>query len=330
MTAPTPKTSMIVTGWQQEDGLVYIKLPAGKYKLGENVFTLPYNGGEQIIDNDHLDELYQIIESRRIAKYENVDTKEVLGVEAFIRQKQELDVKEWDEIAEENRWPSITARHAYELFAALWQPVYEPVVEFNKVQILVEGQAPKNDHPFIRPIRKISGDLTNTLYEYSKNAHIVSVVEYYLKKNGWRPLDQEPPSVSNPKDMDKTYWIKGTLEYSRLFPSKEAGSKYMTIEIPGLKKFEKIVGRSTGKFDELEAIYKVNDEEIRSIMGAFFNKSKALAEVDVDTIGKVLSGLEALSRNIYGIDSMKKTQSEYNQARKGIDELLRVFRKAVS
>ena len=39
---------LIVTGWLQENDLVYVKLGAGKYQLGENVFTIPYNGGEQI------------------------------------------------------------------------------------------------------------------------------------------------------------------------------------------------------------------------------------------------------------------------------------------
>ena len=45
---------LIVTGWQQENNLVYVKLGAGKYQLADQVFTVPYNSGEQIIDNDQL------------------------------------------------------------------------------------------------------------------------------------------------------------------------------------------------------------------------------------------------------------------------------------
>jgi hypothetical protein len=322
---------LLVTGWIQENDLIYIKLGAGKYQLGETVFSIPYNGGEQIIDKDQIDNLTRIHEERRLSHYENVDTKEVSSVEGYMTKRQELDVKEWDENAEENRWPSITARHAFELFTALWQPIHENITTFQKVKIVLEGEVPKDDHPFIKPIRKISGDLTNTLYIYNKNAHVVSLLEFYFKKNGYRVLDQEPPSMSNPKDMDRTYWLKGgSLEYSRMFPSREAGSKYITIEIPGLKQYEKIVGRNTGTFEQLEGLFKVVDEEVRAILGSYFNKTSPLDVLDKTTIGEALNGLETLARLIRQVDSMKKTNSEYYQACEKADNLIKMFRKAAS
>lgn len=322
---------LLVTGWIQENDLIYIKLGAGKYQLGETVFSIPYNGGEQIIDKNQIDNLTRIHEERRLSHYENVDTKDVSSVEGYMTKRQELDVKEWDENAEENRWPSITARHAFELFTALWQPIYENVTTFQKVKIALEGEAPKDDHPFIKPIRKISGDLTNTLYIYNKNAHVVSLVEFYFKKNGYRVLDQEPPSMGNPKDMDRTYWLKGgSLEYSRMFPSREAGSKYITIEIPGLKQYEKIVGRNTGTFEQLEGLFKATDDEVRAILGSYFNKTSLLETIDKETIGEALSGLETLGRLIRQVDSMKKTSLEYSQACSKVDSLIKMFRKAAS
>lgn len=322
---------LIVTGWQQENDLVYVKLTAGKYQLADQVFTVPYNGGEQIIDNDQLSNLKRIHEERRLSHYENVDTKEVSSVEGYMVRRQELDVKRWDENIEENVWPSITARHAFELFTALWIPIYENITTFQNVKIIVEGEVPKNDHPFITPIRKISGDLTNTLYTYSKSAHVISLVEQFFKKNGYRELDQEPPSMSNPKDMDRTYWLRGgTLEYSRMFPSREAGSKYITIEIPGLKQFEKITGRYTGTYDQMVGYFKVTDDEVRAVLGSYFNKTSSLDVISKTTIGEALNGLETLARVVRSIDSMKKTQSEYNNACKQADALVKMFRKAAS
>lgn len=321
---------MAVNGWIQENNLVYIKLSQGKYRIGEKVFSVPYSGGEQIIDLDQIENLYRIFEETRIVRYENADSKEQMSVEEFIRRKQKLDVKEWDSSIEDNVWPSITDRHAFELHVALWQPIREPITTEQKVQILVQGEEPLVKHPQILPIRKLTGDLTNTLYYYSKANHIRTLVEEFLKKNGYRSLDQEPPSIANPKDMDRTYWLREGLEFSKMFPSKEAGSKYITIEIPGLKKYEKITSRMTGTFAELEAHYNLIEGEIRDILGSYFNRSAALESIEVETIGKVLSGLENLARSIRSIDSMKKTYSEYANACKQVDDLLKIFRKEAS
>ena len=322
---------LLVTGWIQENYLVYVKLATGKYQLGEKIFDVPYNGGEQIIDLDQIENLKKIHQERRLSQYQNVDTKEFSSVEDYILRRQGLDVKQWDETKEMDVWPSITARHAFELFTALWQPVYENITTFQNVKIVVEGEAPKNDHPFIKPIRKISGDLTNTLYTYAKLSHVISLVEHFFKKNGYRLLDQEPPSMGNPKDMDRTYWLKGGgLEFSRMFPSREAGSKYITIEIPGLKQYEKITCRFTGTYDQMEAYFKATEEEVRAILGSYFNKTSYLETIDKTTIGEALNGLETLARLIRNVDSMKKTQSEYREACRQADSLIKMFRKAAS
>lgn len=330
MVAPH-SVNLIVTGWEQENDLVYIKLSAGKYQLGENVFTVPYAGGEQIIDKSEIENLYRIFDEQRVCAYENVDTKERMSVEQFTRSRQDLDVKQWDETTETNIWPSITARHAFELFTALWQPIRESISTRQKVEIHIEGEQPKTNHPHIQPIRKLSGDLTNTLYIYSKGAHIVSLIEHFLKKAGYRRLDQEPPSLGNPKDMDKTYWFRdGSIEFAKFFPSREAGSKYLTIEIPGLKKYEKAGVRMTGTFAEMEGYFNVIDKDIREMMGAYFNKSRAVTEIGDVKIGEVLSDLETLCRTLRQIDSMKKTASEYSSAIKLSDKLTKSFREAAS
>lgn len=322
--------NMIVTGFAQENDLVYVKLPQGKYKLGETIFMLPYNGGEQIIDLAEIDNLYRIHEESRLSGYKNLDSGDVITIEEFIKNKQILDKREYNSLEEENVWKTITDRHAYELYTAIWQPVRVSVSVCQKVEIHVEGQAPVADHPFIDPIRKISGDLTNTLYTYSKAGHIHRVVEFFLKKNGYRPLDQEPPNLGNPKDMDKTYYLRGELQYSKMFPSKDVGSKYITIEIPALKQYEKISGRNTGTFAELEALYNAVEKEITAIMQSYFNKHMALTSLTDETVGKVMSELEQLARNIRDIDSMKKTASDYNEACRRVDALIKTFRRAVA
>lgn len=322
--------NMIVTGWRQENDLVYVKLSQGKYQLGDKLFTIPYSGGEQIIDLAEIENLYRVFEENRLTGYKNLDTDETIGIEAYMTQKQALDKREYNEELEQEIWKKITDRHAFELFTALWTPIREAITTTQRVEIHLEGEVPKTEHPHIKPIRKISGDLTNTLYSYSKAGHVFALVTYFLTKNGYRHLDQEPPSFGRPKDMDKTFWLKSDLQFSKMFPSKDAGEKWLTIEIPGLKQYEKSNGRNTGTFAELEAIYNVVDADIRAIMGSYFNKNKALADLPEETIGKALAGLESLAKNIRKIDSMKKTYSEYAAACKEVDALIKTFRGAAS
>lgn len=322
------QVNMIVQGFQQEGNLVSIRLPQGKYQVGDSTaIHIPYQGGEQIIDNDKIDEMFRVFDENKLSHYEHIETGETLKISEFIARKQAVDTKVWNETEEMEVWPSIKDRHAYELFMAMWKPVNIPTKILQKVEIHIAGEAPKTSNPFITPIRKLTGDLTNTLYMYARNAHILAVVEEIFKKNGYRLLDQEPPSLGNPKDMNKTYWFKEGLEYSRMFPSKDAGSKYITIEIPSLDKYKKSVKQMSGTLAELEAAFKLVDDEIRSIMNAYFNKSKHLEDADAITCGEVLNGLESLYRKIVAIDSMKKTQSEHSAARREAEELIKKFRK---
>jgi hypothetical protein len=318
----------IVQGFQQEGNLVSIRLPQGKYQVGDSTtIHIPHQGGEQIIDNDKIDEMFRVFDENKLSHYEHVETGETLKISEYIARKQAVDTKVWNETEEMEVWPSIKDRHAYELLTAMWKPIHTPTKILQKVEIHIAGEAPSTGNPFITPIRKLTGDLTNTLYMYARNAHIVSVVEEAFKKNGYRLLDQEPPSLGNPKDMEKTYWFKDGLEFSRMFPSKDAGSKYITIEIPSLDKYKKSVKQMSGTLAELEATFKLIDGEINSIMNAYFNKSKRLEDADAVTCGEVLSGLESLYRKIVAIDSMKKTQSEHSAARREAEALIKKFRK---
>ncbi len=334
MIAPQP-AEPIVKGYLQENGLVFVTMPQGNYEIAGKPFSFSgYNGERAIIDMGAVDDVWRLNSSMFIDHYLNQDSKEQISIAEYETQKSKLLDKrkivqnEFDEDETSYTWESIADRHAYELFAALYRQVTYPMTTRHHVRIVVEGEVPIV-HPYIHPIRKISGDLTNTLYQYNRNGHATTIVRELFIKNGWRELDQEPPLFGKPKDCDKTFFIKGAaLDSSKMF-SKDVDT-YITIAIPGLKPYEKSLGARSGTFAELKAYHDLTEKEVRSCLGAYFNRNKALSDLPGVTIGNCLNSLNRLWEKLRAVDSMKKTQSEYNEACKLVNELIKNFREAAA
>ena len=325
---------LVVKGHLQENGLVFVTMPQGQYLVGEKPFSFSgYSGEKAIIDLDSIEDVWRYHTTIFVDHYLNQDTKEKLSIAEYESQKQELLAKRREVGEDEDdgityKWETIKDRHAYELFNALYRQVTYPSTVRQHVKILVEGEAPIA-HPYVLPIRKISGDLTNTLYQYNRNGHVAALTRELFLKNGWRELEQEPPLFGKPKDCDRTFFMKGgSLESSKMF-TKESDT-YMTIAISGLKQYEKKLGPRSGTFAELKALYDLTEKEVKSCIGAYFNRNKALGELPAETIGTCLNSLVRLGEKIRAVDSMKKTQSEYNTAWKLVNELIKTFREAAS
>ena len=62
------QVNMVVQGFQQEGNLVSIRLPQGKYQVGDSTtIHIPYQGGEQIIDNDKIDEMFRVFDENKLS-----------------------------------------------------------------------------------------------------------------------------------------------------------------------------------------------------------------------------------------------------------------------
>ena len=326
--------ALTLNGHLQENNLVFVNMPGGHYMVGEKPFAVSgYSSEKVIIDLDMIDDVWKIHTSTFVDHYINQDSKEKVSIAEYETQKQQLLSKRKevqsdfdDDVSYE--WETIKDRHAYELFNALFKQVTYPSVARQHVNIVVQGEAPIS-HPYIHPIRKITGDLTNTLYQYSRGGHVVAITRELFLKNGWRELEQEPPIFGKPKDCDRTFYLRGgALESSKMF-SKDVDT-YITIAISGLKQYEKAMSARSGTFAELKASHDLTEKDVRACLGSYFNRNKALSELPTETVGKCLNSLVRLSEKIRAVDSMKKTQSEYNEAWKLVNELIKNFREAAA
>ena len=162
----TPCPATLVIGHLQENNLVSVNLGYGIFRVGNDYFDLKSNNQAQIIDLNMIDEVFKITNSTAVNSYENPTTGEKISRPDYVKMEQELlDHRSFDEDGDAV-WTSIQNRHAWELFQASWNPIVTPIVFETQVIIKVQGEAPKTDNEFIIPIRKLSGDLTNTLYRY--------------------------------------------------------------------------------------------------------------------------------------------------------------------
>ena len=327
----SPIPAMVISGFRQENGLVYIELPQGKYKVGEEIATFTgYNKNEALIDIENVENVFNVKEEQVLSHYENIDTKEIKTYKEFLIEKQSLDVRKEDPHGDEDMWawPSIQARHAYELFMALWVPVYESRVTYSKVQVNVTGNPPIVNNPFITSMRKIGGRLDNTLYEYRVGGHINSVIREELEKRGYTALDAKPSIGGIPRGLSKRFWFEPGLVFSKII-TPDGQDHYLTIHISDLKPYEK---RKiyTGTFQECEAVYKNIEREIRQIMGVFFAKTTPLTDLDGVTIGEIAGDLGKLYNTLLKVESMKKTQGQYRESLRIIESIRKEFMKAVN
>ena len=312
----------VIKGYQQENGLVYVKLNRGTYRInGDKIIeVVGYNPEEMIIDEGSTIE--KVTTNKYIKSYANINDERNIWQHEYLEIKQKLEKEGGYFSDHELCWNTIQARHAYELFLSQWKPNYTTETLYDKLLIIIEGAAPIS-HPQIKPIRKLTGDLTNTLYRYSQGNHADTKVRELLLQNGYRALEQEPPSFGTPKDCDNTFYFKdGNVQFSKIFTKTSTANKreYLTIAMPALKDFEKDLS-ITGTFQELETKYLLNEIKLKRAVGSYLNANRSVAELG-KTVGQLLNDLNTLSNTIRSIEPMKKSHRDHQDACSKLNKIL--------
>ena len=326
---------IVLKAYRQENGLLYLKLKSGTYKIDGQIVKIDR---EQEVIIEETSKVEMVSVCSYISHYQHLENpaKTITTVE-HLRMKQELEavghsgeVDIDDEHVYGLSWRNIKDRHAYELFLHSWKPIHGEELIAKPILIEIEGQAPVA-HPHITPIRKLGGDLTNTLYRYSEAGHAVSIVVEELSKAGLSQLEQEPPSFGVPKDGKNTFYIKGgSIQFSRIFVENSTGAvegHYLSSVIRALKEYESSRLLS-GTFAELEAKYKSTDILIRIAIRSYLNRNLQL-KVLGPTVGLVLANLNNILKNVLEIEPMKKSHDDHRRVIKSINDLITTIHIAV-
>lgn len=320
--------AVTLTGYLQENNLVFVKLPRNNYSIS-GIFhcVADYKGEAMMFDLDKIGEISIVINQTSIQYYQNIETSETMSCVEYTKQLILLDKRvEDDDEDDPSVWANITDRHAYELFVALWKPSRVNTTVLQPVVISVQGEPPKTGNSFINPVRKITGDLTNTLYFYTQGDHVISVVKEFLVSKGFTLTTNEREMVAS----GKGFFLKdGSLQFSKMF-TPQFGEKYITIEIPALKTYEKGFGVKTGTYDEVFTKFNETEQTLREILNAYFNRHLAVSDLPDLTVGTIMTELQCILTNIREIESMKKTQRAYNSAWKNVNNLINLIRAATN
>ena len=322
---------IVIKGYQQENGLVYVKLNHGTYRIdGEKIIEVTnYNPEEVIIDEGSTIEKVSV--NKYISSYKNVeDDSKIISSSEYLKTKQLLQENGAEPTDDgELLWNTIKDRHTYELFLSQWKPEYITEMLYDKVLVSIEGNAPL-DHQYIKPIRKITGDLTNTLYRYSQANHAATKLRELLIQNGYQALKQEPTSFGTPKDCDNTFFIKDNVKFSKIFTKTSTANKneFITIVMPALKDFEKDSSIS-GTFKEIEAKYLINEIIIKEAVSSYLNSNRSIAELG-PTIDQLLNDLNTLSNMLRGVEPMKKSHRDHQDACSKLNKILKILSTTVA
>jgi len=323
----TVRSSATIKAYRQENNLLYVSLDCGVYNVNGKRRVLS-SSEEIILDEGTILELVRI--TQEIVHYEHIDTKEQKSISEYTAEKQELLTNglltnglfnDGD-----SSWKSITARHAYELFIDRWKPVHHDVENCIRINFEIVGEAPIN-HPYVLPIRKLDGNLTNTLYRYDPGAHAYAVFREILLKNDFVELKTDPGS-NLPAGVNNGFYTKNNkLEFGKIIYSTiecTITGGFITLVIPMLEKY-KVSSRMSGTFEDLTTIFNENDVEIRNCVHAFLNKNNPMEKLGFCTVGDISDALFYISKKLDSIEVLSKNRDEFDAVKNKVQNTIKLL-----
>jgi hypothetical protein len=338
---PQKQSSIKINGYLQEGNLVFVQLPFGTYEIDGKEVIIGSNGvctsvnGEKvaqnsrlnakmfsiknhygvIIDLDCIEKIFKKSYYQSIKHYANADDiNSVLSVEEYNKEYETLlSEADYDERSDEYIWPSISARLKFENFCQLWIKQTQENESFAQVVIDIVDNSKISDSEFIIPVRKVTGDFSNTLFNYLQYFHVKQLVMDKLIADGYVHLE----GSAHCSTKLKCFATNDKLEYFKFSSGDGSAEKYVCIEIPTLKVFDRMHYSQvvSGTLEEMEQKAKVNKKIVDDAFAIYKAKSKSISEINIVSIREVLGDVETVIRLLNEVESMKRTSSSMNIAR---------------
>lgn len=351
---PQKQFSIKINGYLQEGNLVFVQLPFGTYDIDGKEVIIASNGvctsvnGEKIkqdprlsvkafaaknhygvmIDLDCVKKIFKKTYYQSIKNYANADDINLtLSIEEYnIEYNLLLNGAEYDEVCDEYTWFSTAARLKFENFKQIWVKQIQENESLEQVVIDIIDNSKTSDSEFIIPVRKVTGDFSNTLFNYLQYEHVKQLVIDKLIADGYIPIEGTHCS-----SKIKCFAINAKLEYFKFSKGDGSGEKFVCIEIPGLKVFERMQYSQivSGTLEEMEQKTKVNKKLVNDAFAVYHAKNKDITQIDIASIREVMSDVDTIARLLYEIESMKRTSGSMTIAREKIKNLQKNIFNAV-
>ena len=160
-------------------------------------------------------------------------------------------------------------------------------------------------------MRKMGGDLTNTVYQYNRHGYVISLIVAQFLAAGYsiepaQRFGDAKPNVLLISDVSGAKFHNGV-----------EGSKYLTIEIKGLKQYEKCTNRK-GTAEECITLQEKDRKCVTEVIQMYFANNTLVSELDV---ANLVTDLKYIRQYVSEISSKVATQSKKNNALQRIDKL---------
>ena len=297
-----------IEAFEQDNGLYYIQFPAyGTFEVDGKRVNINGSSNNFIIELDNKPEVFKINNYTIIDKY--ISSDDEISKETYDAKIAELQLNgyDWDI----DSWTNIDFEYEYKKLIQKYKPVYISTEVKQPVKFNIK-HAVANLPKFIEPMKKLNGDLKNTIYVYNQNQHIAQIVREFLLKIGYNDAKSEYTT-------ENEFWISNnSIRFSKFGIRRD----YMSTKI-GLTKYEeKTIYKDT--YNKVFELYNRNIKEILEILEIWNLKTK---KVEISSYTDIINKLENFKNTISSLEVKVKSSSNKQSLIRNIGNYIEDIKK---
>ena len=297
-----------IEAFEQDNGLYYIQFPVyGTFEVDGKKVNINGSSNNFIIELDNKPEVFKINNYTIIDKY--ISSDDEISKETYDAKIAELQLNgyDWDI----DSWTNIDFEYEYKKLIQKYKPVYISTEVKQLVKFDIK-HAVANLPKFIEPMKKLNGDLKNTIYVYNQNQHIVQIVREFLLKIGYNEAKSECTT-------ENEFWISNnSIRFSKFGNRRD----FMSTKI-GLTKYEeKTIYKDT--YNKVFELYNRNIKEILEILEIWNLKTK---KVEISSYTDIINKLENFKNTISSLEVKVKSSSNKQSLIRNIGNYIEDIKK---
>ena len=297
-----------IEAFEQDNGLYYIQFPVyGTFEVDGKRVNINGFSNNFIIELDNKPEVFKINNYTIIDKY--ISSDDEISKETYDAKIAELQLNgyDWDI----DSWTNIDFEYEYKKLIQKYKPVYISTEVKQLVKFDIK-HAVANSPKFIEPMKKLNGDLKNTIYVYNQNQHIVQIVREFLLKIGYNEAKSECTT-------ENEFWISNnSIRFSKFGNRRD----FMSTKI-GLTKYEeKTIYKDT--YNKVFELYNRNIKEILEILEIWNLKTK---KVEISSYTDIINKLENFKNTISSLEVKVKSSSNKQSLIRNIGNYIEDIKK---
>lgn len=281
------KDLISIEAFELDKGVYYIELQNGTYEIDGKRVQIGWNDNKVIVDLDKKPTIYKIDVRSKVEHYLN-SNGEILTVESYNKKYNELNK------AEDFEFDNIDDEYAFKKFIQEWKAVNTPF----EVKTLVEYTIKYNVYnlpKYITPMRKLNGDLKNTIYVYDQTKHILELTEKALLETGYIKSSRESTIEG------EFYLSKDSIRFSKIDKGQ-----FLTIKVSDLRQYEE-KGIYKDTYIKVFELYNSNIINIDKTIKTWYASQ---TKIDGMLYSDLLRELKDINKLVSSIDIKQKDTSK--------------------